>query len=314
MWLFSGFSMYSATAAWFISISQAGIRPLPSNLGSRRSDIIATSTFDSTKRIWSCWWGGKNEIMRVMVSVAFMVCRVLITKWPVSAALMAVSMVSQSRISPMRMMSGSWRKQARRALLKEGASEPISRWAMMLRLSRCRNSMGSSMVTMLTDELELMWSIIEASRVDLPLPVVPVTRIMPRFFMDMSMMTLGRASSEKLGTSTLMERTAMAGVPRWRKAFILKRPTPGSFAAKSISESRWNLLYCSGVSSERSMASMLSSEMGSEPSLKRSPLRRMMGTTPQRMCRSEAFWSIIAFSSAWMFIIPAVPSAFWASV
>ena len=48
-------------------------------------------------------------MMRLTVSATSMVCRVLSTKWPVWAAVSAVRTVSWSRISPMRMMSGSWR-------------------------------------------------------------------------------------------------------------------------------------------------------------------------------------------------------------
>ena len=47
---------------------------------------------------------------RVNVVGASLVCRVLITMWPVCAALMAMSAVSRSRISPTMMMSGSWRR------------------------------------------------------------------------------------------------------------------------------------------------------------------------------------------------------------
>ena len=46
--------------------------------------------------------------------------------------------------------------------------------------SRCKNSMGSSIVTMCLGTVRLIRSNIEASVVDLPLPVVPVTRVMPR--------------------------------------------------------------------------------------------------------------------------------------
>ena len=57
---------------------------------------------------------------------------------------------------------------------------PTSRWLMIDRLSRCRYSIGSSSVTMCSARVELMWSIIAASVVDLPEPVVPVSRMIPR--------------------------------------------------------------------------------------------------------------------------------------
>ena len=50
----------------------------------------------------------------------------------------------------------------------------------ILFLSRCKNSIGSSMVIMCSAFVELMRSIIAASVVDLPEPVTPVTRIKPR--------------------------------------------------------------------------------------------------------------------------------------
>ena len=49
-------------------------------------------------------------IRRVMVPGASLVCSVESTRWPVSAALMAISAVSKSRISPTRMMFGSCRR------------------------------------------------------------------------------------------------------------------------------------------------------------------------------------------------------------
>ncbi len=53
-----------------------------------------------------------------MASQASLVCRVLKTRWPVRAERMAMSAVSRSRISPTMMMSGSWRRMARRPLAK----------------------------------------------------------------------------------------------------------------------------------------------------------------------------------------------------
>ena len=72
---------------------------------------------------------------------------------------------------------------------------PTSRWLMSERLSTCRNSIGSSIVTMWRARVELMWSIIAASVVDLPEPVVPVSRTMPRSSSASSRMTGGSASS-----------------------------------------------------------------------------------------------------------------------
>ena len=119
-------------------------------------------------------------MMRLMVSVASRVWSVDITRWPVSAAVSAVSMVSRSRISPTRMTSGSWRRALFSACPKLMVSTPTSRWFTIERLSRMRNSIGSSIVMMWQVSVALMWSIIAASVVDLPEPVVPVTRMRPR--------------------------------------------------------------------------------------------------------------------------------------
>ena len=99
-------------------------------------------------RICSCWCGGNTSIIRSMVCGQSWVCRVAKTRWPVSAAVSAVWMVSRSRISPTRMTSGSWRRTDLSARLNDLVSAPTSRWLMMHDLCRWRNSMGSSMVMM----------------------------------------------------------------------------------------------------------------------------------------------------------------------
>ena len=57
-------------------------------------------------------------INRLMVDGASLVCSVESTRWPVSAALTAISAVSKSRISPTRMMFGSCRRKERSAAAK----------------------------------------------------------------------------------------------------------------------------------------------------------------------------------------------------
>ena len=91
---------------------------------------------------------GKTPMMRSTVFEASMVCRVESTRWPVSAASSATSMVSRSRISPTRITFGACRSAARRARAKSGVSECSSRWWMVEVLCPCKNSMGSSMVMM----------------------------------------------------------------------------------------------------------------------------------------------------------------------
>ena len=117
---------------------------------------------------------------RSIVCGALWVCSVAKTRWPVSAAVSAVAIVSRSRISPTRMTSGSWRSAARSASANVTASGPISRWLTMHVPCQWRNSIGSSIVRMCSCLEWLTWSSSEASVVDLPEPVGPVTRTRPR--------------------------------------------------------------------------------------------------------------------------------------
>src|ERR1035441_8085375 len=98
---------------------------------------------------------------------------------PVSAAVIAVDIVSQSRISPTMMTSGSCRITLRRASGKDTVSVPISRCETEAMLSWKRYSIGSSIVTMWTGWRSVMSLTIAASVVDLPDPVGPVTRTRP---------------------------------------------------------------------------------------------------------------------------------------
>ncbi|MCY1314740.1 hypothetical protein D9M70_654480 [compost metagenome] len=71
-----------------------------------------------------------------------------IARWPVSAKARACSMVSRSRISPIRITSGAWRRVFFSAAWKLRVSTPTSRWLMIDFLCRCTYSTGSSMVMM----------------------------------------------------------------------------------------------------------------------------------------------------------------------
>ena len=55
------------------STSVAGTRDWPSLVGSRRWQIVPLSTPASTRRTWRCSFGGKNSMMRLIVSVASVV-------------------------------------------------------------------------------------------------------------------------------------------------------------------------------------------------------------------------------------------------
>ncbi len=91
------------------------------------------------------------------------------------AALTAISAVSKSRISPTRMMFGSWRRKLLSAAAK--LSPMFSRTCTWLTPGRL-NSTGSSAVMMLVSVV-LIFEIDEYSVLVLPLPVGPVTRTMP---------------------------------------------------------------------------------------------------------------------------------------
>ncbi len=88
---------------------------------------------------------------------------------------MAICAVSRSRVSPTRMMSGSWRRKLRRAVANP---RPISSftwsWFTPFRLY----STGSSAVMMFTSGALIVW-MAEYSVVVLPEPVGPVMRIIP---------------------------------------------------------------------------------------------------------------------------------------
>ena len=184
-----------------ISTSVAGTRLFPSLVGTSRSEMTASSAVASRLRTALCSCGGKNEMIRLMVCVASVVCSVEKTKCPVSAAFMAVSSVTRSRISPIRITSGSCRSTCRSAASNERVSLPTSRCEMLASPSRCRNSIGSSIVMMLHLRNWFTWSIIAARQVDFPDPVTPVTSTRPRGFIATFSSTDGRFSSRTVFTS-----------------------------------------------------------------------------------------------------------------
>ncbi len=76
-------------------------------------------------------------------------------------------------------------------------------------LSRCRYSIGSSRVTTWRERVELMWSIIAANVVDLPEPVVPVSRMIPRGSSARVRITSGSARSSIVRTWNGIARQAI---------------------------------------------------------------------------------------------------------
>ena len=175
-----------------------------------------------------------------MVWSALLECRVARQMWPVSAKAIAASMVSASRISPIRITSGASRIAFLSALWKLCVSSPTSRWLTSDFLCLCRYSIGSSMVRMCPETLELRWSIIEASVVDLPEPVEPTISTSPRGAMMMSLSTCGSCSSSIDGITLRIERITMPISPRCLNTLTRKRPESCSDSAMFSSRSRSN--------------------------------------------------------------------------
>jgi hypothetical protein len=84
---------------------------------------------------------------------------------------------------------------ARMAMVKSSVSTRTSRWLTIPSLSACKTSMGSSIVTIWTARLALIWSIMAARVVVLPEPVGPVTSSRPRGCSARRAITGGRPSS-----------------------------------------------------------------------------------------------------------------------
>ena len=96
------------------------------------------------------------SMSRVMAAGASLVCRVESTRWPVSAASMAICAVSWSRISPMSTMSGSERRIERSA---EANVRPALGLTCTWLMPGSRYSTGSSTVMMLTSGRLTMLSV-----------------------------------------------------------------------------------------------------------------------------------------------------------
>ena len=174
-------------------------------------------------RVGYCSVASNTLMSREMVLGVSVVWTVLKTRWPVSAAFSAMSIVSRSRISPTMITSGSWRRAARSALAKLSVSAPTSRWITEDFASRKRNSIGSSIVTIFRGLLWLMWLIIAASVEDLPLPVIPVSSTSPRSSMAISFKTGGSPSFSKSGILKGIARSTSASEPRWLQMLTRNR-------------------------------------------------------------------------------------------
>ena len=124
------------------------LRPWPSAVLTSTCVTTASRLCDRKLLVCSRSSMGSASMMRSMVLTAPVVCSVPSTRWPVSAAVIAIEMVSASRSSPTRITSGSSRIAARTPSAKVGRCVPSSRWITWLCLLRWTNSIGSSRLMM----------------------------------------------------------------------------------------------------------------------------------------------------------------------
>ena len=104
--------------------------------------------------------------------------------------------------------------------------------------------MGSSTVMMCTGDLELMMSTNDASVVDLPEPVGPVTSTSPRGISARLATTGGSPSCSSDTMSCGMARITAPTESRCRKTLTRKRPRPGIECEVSSSSSASNFSRC----------------------------------------------------------------------
>jgi hypothetical protein len=177
--------------------------------------------------------------------------------------------------------------------LKEAVSMPTSRWLIAERLSVCTNSIGSSIVTMCLLIVWFMWSIIAASVVDLPDPVVPVSSTMPRSSSASSRTTVGSESSSIVLIRWGIARQTIEMDPRCWNALILKRATSAISNEKSTSCSCANSSSLTSSLSSALSAPSVSSAVNGPALASRvsSPLTRYSGAEPTFRCRSEPSFS-----------------------
>jgi len=90
----------------------------------------------------------------------------------------------------------------------------------------------------------LMTSIIEASAVDLPEPVGPVTSTKPCGRIVRSPITGGRFRLPRAGTDDGIALNTAPMTPRWRNALIRNRPKPFKPCEKSSSRFFSNFSFC----------------------------------------------------------------------
>jgi len=229
--------------------SVASTLPCPLDFGISCCAMMPNSTNESCTLTCCCWWAGKTSMTLFIVWTASDVCSVENTRCPVSAISSAASIVSRSRISPMSITFGSCLRTCFSDCANDCVSLPTSRWSTSAFLFLCTYSIGSSMMTIWQFLSEFILSTIDASVVDLPLPVAPVTSTRPLGLLQRSSATLnGRPHSSKLIMCSGRSLTAAPTYPLCTKTLTLKRPSPSMPKETSSSSSRSNFSICCGLS------------------------------------------------------------------
>src|SRR5450830_146577 len=268
-------------------ISIATLRPLPSRAGIKRCEITPFRLSD--KSISNCWRrsSGKKLMMRSSAWLALLACKVARQRWPVSANAMAWSMVSRSRISPICITSGAWRKVFFRAVAQSSVSTPTSRWVTMQLPCRWMNSTGSSMVMMWPWLCALRWPTMAAMVVDLPEPVAPTMMTRPRLLMMTSARMGGRSRSSSLGMVVVMVRSTMPTQLIWTNAETRKRPRSPGLMAKLASLLSSKPAVCLSFMMDRARSAVWAAVRGWLDTGVILPSILMAGGKPAVMKRSE---------------------------
>lgn len=298
-----------------LRISMAATRPLPSSVLTSVWQTIPWMVAASCARTCSFEPSGNESMIRDMVSAADWVWRVPNTRWPVSAAVIAMLIVSGSRISPTRIMSGSCRSARFSASGKFLVSAPISRWFMMHPLFSWTNSMGSSIVRMWSFRFLFAASMIAARVVDFPDPVGPVTSTSPRGRFANSASPSGIPSCCSDLISLGITRITLPVFPLCCMTFTRNRDFPGIEYAKSSSWVRENSACCSSVITENSSCLIFAEDSLLYPLIGSiSPLFLLIGGMPWVRWRSDEPESIRVRSRSLRVISPVVAVVWRTSV
>src|SRR5512139_2830789 len=289
----------SAISGELSRISTAATRPVLPLRGIRRCEMKDFRFKDKSISSWSRFSSGKKLMMRSSAWLALLACSVDRQRWPVSAKAMAYSMVSRSRISPIRMTSGAWRRVFFSAENQLSVSMPTSRWVMIDFLCSCTYSIGSSIVMMWSAAFSLRCPTIAASEVDLPVPVPPTKITRPRLIIATSRRIGGRFSSSIFGILVLMVRITMPTRPCCTKALTRKRPISGGLIAKLDSLVASKSFHCRSFMIERASSLVCAGVRLWFDTGVILPSTLMAGGNPAVMNKSEAFFASIRRSKSW---------------